>query len=154
MSGFPGEEPVARKTGPESPRLDLPRNRPPFDREEFRGALRITGARRLPHRDALLVVTGMPKPRSRSSRRRSEEWLSIQAKLPGWVATGAGFATLLTLPAVDTPLSGLGIAAFMPALVLSVVFRIWCGVALHRSADAVAHRSGPVSGPAAHGWTT
>jgi len=48
----------------------------------------------------------------------------------GWVGLGAGAATLLTLLAPDTPLSGVAMVAFMPALLLSIVFRVWTGISL------------------------
>ncbi|TMR88956.1 DUF4386 family protein [Nonomuraea basaltis] len=53
--------------------------------------------------------------------------------LLGWLGLIAGVATLLTLFAPDTPLSGVAGAAFMPSLLLAIVFRIWAGLALTRS---------------------
>lgn len=50
----------------------------------------------------------------------------------GWTGLGAGAATLLTLLAPDTLFSGVAAVAFMPALVLSIAFRVWAGIALGR----------------------
>ena len=50
--------------------------------------------------------------------------------LLGWVSLLTGAATVLTLFSPQTPLSGLANALFMPSLMLSIVFRIWAGIAL------------------------
>jgi predicted lipid-binding transport protein (Tim44 family) len=52
--------------------------------------------------------------------------------LLGWLGLITGAATVLTLFAPETPLSGLAGAMFMPSLLLAIVFRIWAGVALTR----------------------
>jgi hypothetical protein len=56
----------------------------------------------------------------------------------GWVAVLAGGATVLTVFAPSTPLSGVAGAVYMPSLLLAITFRIWAGVALTRAPD---HRS-------------
>jgi len=48
----------------------------------------------------------------------------------GWLGVLTGAATVLTLFSAQTPLSGLAGALFMPALMLSIVFRIGVGIAL------------------------
>ncbi|WP_298329076.1 DUF4386 family protein [Haloactinopolyspora sp.] len=48
----------------------------------------------------------------------------------GWVALIAGTATAVTIFAPDTPLTAVAGAVFMPSLLLSVVVRIWGGIAL------------------------
>jgi len=53
--------------------------------------------------------------------------------LLGWLGVVTGAATVLTLFAPDTVLSGLAGVLFMPALLLAVVFRIWAGIALTTS---------------------
>lgn len=53
----------------------------------------------------------------------------------GWVGIVAGVSTLLTVFAPATPLSGLARAAFVPALFLAILFRIWGGAALSRPDD-------------------
>ena len=50
----------------------------------------------------------------------------------GWVAIIGGIASVLTLFAPDTPLTGLAGAMFVPALSLAIVFRIWAGLGLMR----------------------
>lgn len=57
------------------------------------------------------------------------------SKGAGWVGLGAGAATLLGLVTSGTALSGVEMAAFMPSLLLSIVFRIWAGVSLSRSVE-------------------
>lgn len=53
--------------------------------------------------------------------------------LLGWVGLVTGLASVLTLFAPDTPLSALAGAAFMPSLLLAIVFRVWAGIALTRA---------------------
>jgi hypothetical protein len=55
----------------------------------------------------------------------------------GWVGLIGGAAALLTVFAPDTPLSGLASAAYLPSLLLAIVFRIWAGIALICSAAPV-----------------
>lgn len=51
----------------------------------------------------------------------------------GWVALIGGTATVLTVFAPDTPLSGVAGAAYLPSLLLAITFRIWAGIALTRT---------------------
>lgn len=60
----------------------------------------------------------------------------------GWLGLLAGAATVLTVFAPDTPISAAAGAAFLPALLLAIVFRIWAGIALTRPLAAT--RSGSV----------
>lgn len=52
--------------------------------------------------------------------------------LLGWLGLITGACTVLTLFAPNTPLSAVAGAAFMPSLLLSIIFRIWAGYALTR----------------------
>lgn len=58
--------------------------------------------------------------------------------LVGWLGLLTGALTVLTLFAPDTPLSALAGAAFMPSLMLAIIFRIWAGIALTRPEKAAA----------------
>lgn len=51
----------------------------------------------------------------------------------GWVGVVAGLASATTMAAAQTPLAALARAAFLPALLLAIVFRIWAGYALWKS---------------------
>lgn len=73
------------------------------------------------------------------------------SKGAGWAGLGAGAATLLGLLAPDTPVSGLAMAAFMPSLLLSIVFRIWAGVSLTRSDEESVRAHRPAAHPVAEG---
>lgn len=50
--------------------------------------------------------------------------------LLGWLGLLTGTLTVLTVFAPDTPVSALAGAAFMPALLLAIAFRVWAGIAL------------------------
>jgi hypothetical protein len=50
----------------------------------------------------------------------------------GWIGLVAGGATAATVLAADTPLDPLATTAFMPALLLTIAFRIWAGYELWR----------------------
>lgn len=71
--------------------------------------------------------------------------IAVRRALPvllGWLAVAAGTATVLTVFAPDTPISAAAGAAFLPALLLAIVFRIWAGLALTRPLAAT--RTGSV----------
>lgn len=55
----------------------------------------------------------------------------------GWFALIGGIATVLTLFAPDTPLSGVAAAVYMPSLLLAIVFRVWAGLAMTRIRHSV-----------------
>jgi hypothetical protein len=61
-------------------------------------------------------------------------WAAISHKalpvLLGWLALLTGVLTVLTVFSPDTALSTIADAAFMPSLLLSIVFRVWAGMAL------------------------
>ncbi len=46
----------------------------------------------------------------------------------GWVGLVGGIAAILTVVTVSTPLSGLSYAAYIPSIVLAIVFDIWAGI--------------------------
>jgi hypothetical protein len=50
----------------------------------------------------------------------------------GWIGVMAGIATVIRVFAANTPLDALAGAAFFLSLVLTIVFRLWAGVALWR----------------------
>ena len=64
-------------------------------------------------------------------------WAAISTRaLPaplGWVGLVGGAATVVNVLARATPLDGLAGAAFLPALLLTMLFRCWSGAALWRS---------------------
>ncbi|MEO3795121.1 DUF4386 family protein [Nonomuraea sp. B10E15] len=64
-------------------------------------------------------------------------WAAIAGRaLPaslGWLGLVTGCATVLTVFAPDTVLSGVAGAVAMPSLLLAVVFRVWGGIALIRT---------------------
>lgn len=64
-------------------------------------------------------------------------WAGLTKKvlpaLLSWLAVIVGVATALTVLAAHTPLAALAGAAYLPSLVLAIVFRIWAGVHLLRS---------------------
>jgi hypothetical protein len=66
-------------------------------------------------------------------------WAAVSAKalpaLLGWVGLVAGAATVVNVLARATPLDGLAGAAFLPALLLTIVFRVWSGVELWRGEE-------------------
>jgi hypothetical protein len=57
-----------------------------------------------------------------------------QSRILGWIAVGAGLLTLASLLSVGTPAAALGGVLFLPALVFTVVFRLWAGAMLWRLA--------------------
>ena len=67
------------------------------------------------------------------------------APLLGWIGLVAGIGSALTVLADETPLDALAQAAALPALLLTVAFRIWSGCALWRDAAAPpgSHRAAP-----------
>ncbi len=48
----------------------------------------------------------------------------------GWVGVVGGIATILAVVTSSTPLSGLAYAAYIPSIVLAIVFDIWAGIRL------------------------
>jgi hypothetical protein len=50
----------------------------------------------------------------------------------GWISVIAGIATVIRVFAVNTPLDALAGAAFFLSLLLTIVFRLWAGIALWR----------------------
>ncbi len=48
----------------------------------------------------------------------------------GWIGMVGGIAALLSVITTSTPLSGLAYAAYIPSIVLAIVFDIWAGVRL------------------------
>jgi hypothetical protein len=55
----------------------------------------------------------------------------------GWVGLVAGATTVVNVLAAKTPLDALAAAAFMPALLLTLVFRVWAGCELWKCDPAV-----------------
>jgi hypothetical protein len=82
-------------------------------------------------------------------------WAAVSARalptLLGWVGLVGGGATVLNVLARATPLDGLAGAAFLPALLLTILFRCWSGVALWRSEvpapERIATTAAPISSP-------
>lgn len=74
-----------------------------------------------------MLLAGCALVRSRS---RGNDSMPRGSAALGYLGVLAGTATVLTLLAPDTPLSALAGALFMPSLGLSIVFRIWAGLAL------------------------
>ena len=68
-------------------------------------------------------------------------WAIVTAKLLppalGWIGLLAGAASVINVLAAKTPLDPLASAAFQPALLLSIVFRLWAGYALWRGDPAL-----------------
>ena len=60
----------------------------------------------------------------------------------GWIGLVGGGASAMTVLPAATPLAALASAAFLPALLLTITFRLWSGYVLWRDAGAAAH---PVS---------
>ncbi len=48
----------------------------------------------------------------------------------GWVGVVGGIAAILTVVTTSTPLGGLAYAAYIPSILLAIVFDIWAGVRL------------------------
>lgn len=67
-------------------------------------------------------------------------WAGVTKKalprLLSWTAVIVGVATVLTVLAAHTPLAPVAGAAYLPSLVLAIVFRIWAGVHLLRTAGS------------------
>lgn len=61
-------------------------------------------------------------------------WAAVSEKaLPvflGWVGLVAGAASVVNVLAAETPVDALASAAFLPALLFSIVFRVWAGYEL------------------------
>lgn len=71
-------------------------------------------------------------------------WAAVSGKslkaLPaplGWLAVIAGLASVLSVLAASTPLAFLANAAYVPSLLLAIVFRIWAGINLWRTVAEV-----------------
>lgn len=60
----------------------------------------------------------------------------------GWVGLVAGAASAVSVLADETILDALAQAAFMPALILTIGFRLWSGIVLWRGAGHAARHEG------------
>jgi hypothetical protein len=83
-------------------------------------------------------------------------WAAVSANaLPttlGWVGLVGGAATVVNVLARATPFDGLAGAAFLPALLLTIVFRCGSGLDLWRSEVGALRRDsrGPAATAGAH----
>jgi hypothetical protein len=78
----------------------------------------------------LFLGLSMATTGSAALGRRSRAPLPV---LLGWVGIVAGMASVITVLAAGTPVAFLANAAYVPSLLLAIVFRVWAGIHLWRS---------------------